>query len=91
MFTLEKDTVEYFEFDIKGTRGKHKIPMLRYLPMDLALQAAGLEDKSNEEIMAFVMNIFEQYAPGVVGGLTGNEFERLSQAYFEASGISMGE
>lgn len=91
MFTLEKDTVEYFEFNIKGNRTKYKIPMVRYLPMDLALEAAGIENKSNEEIMAFVMNIFNQYAPGVVGGLTGGEFERLYQAYFEASGTNMGE
>lgn len=91
MFTLEKDTVEYFNFKVAGTRTTCKVPLLRYLTMDLALEAADLQNKSDEETMYFVKKIFDMYAPDVVGSLTVNEFSSLSQAYFEASGINMGE
>lgn len=91
MFTLEKSTIEYFEFDIKGSRTKYKVPLLRHLTMDLVLEAADMQNKSEEEAMAFVMKIFDRYEPGLVGGLTGDEFGRLAHAYFDASGISMGE
>ena len=91
MFTLEKSTIEYFEFDIKGSRKKYKIPLLRYLTMDLVLEAADLGNKTEAEAMAFVMKIFDRYEPGLMGNLTGEDFGTLSQAYFNASGISMGE
>ena len=91
MFNLKKDKIEYFAFKVEGDKATYKVPKLQYMPMDLALEAKELENAEDEQAMMFVKNLFDAYAPGVCGGLTANEFGELATAYFEASGVAMGE
>lgn len=91
MFTLKKEKIETFDFKVEGDKATYKIPLLRHLPMDMALQAKDLADADDDEALEFVKDIFDSYAPGVVGGLTANEFTELTSGYFEASGVSLGE
>ena len=91
MFTLERKKVETFDFNIKGQRGTYKVPLMKHLNMDQMIAAQELADADDLEAMKFVKNIFDEYAPGVAGELLGEEFGELARAYFEASGISMGE
>lgn len=91
MFTLPKKKVETFDFKIEGQRGTYKVPLLKHLNMDQMIAAQELTDADDLETMVFVKAIFDEYAPGIAGGLTGEEFGELARAYFEASGATMGE
>lgn len=91
MFTLKKEKIETFDFKIEGSKTTHKIPLLRHLPMDMALEAKNLADADDDEALEFVKRIFDAYAPGVVGTLTSGEFAELTTGYFEASGVNLGE
>lgn len=91
MFTLKKDKIETFDFKVEGDRTTYKIPLLQHLPMDMALAASDLAEKDEAEVMYYIKGIFDKYAEGVVGNLTGNEFGGLVQAYFEACGVELGE
>lgn len=91
MFTLPKKKIETFDFKVEGQRGTYKVPLLKHLNMDQMIAAQQLADADDMEAMVFIKEIFDQYAPGIAGGLTGEEFGELAKAYFEASGTSMGE
>ena len=72
-----------FEFDIEGT--VYTVRRIKYLPVDLTLEIAN-DDSPFASLIAFGPE-----ARAAIGKLTQDQAQALISAWFEDSGIDLGE
>lgn len=92
MFTIPEPS-ERFEFKVGDE--VYSMPQVNDLPMADALRIKALMDEAGDGDAADLMtkvavDLFDQYAPGVVGKLTMTQFAALARAYM-GNGEAMGE
>lgn len=83
-----------------GRPKKYTMPLLQNLPGELREQLAqtvsgvsqaNLDEESAKRIWDTAIEILDQYANGSVSGLNVDQKIALQRAWYEASGLSLGE
>lgn len=103
-YQIPEDTQETFNFSPPNSDEVYSIPLLTKLPISLLLKVRDYSKKieknkgklDNLDFLAFMSEIFDPYAPGVVGSLSADQAAFLFKEWEDASneGISsspMGE
>lgn len=87
------DEAPRFEFkvgeDVYSMPRVNDLPMADAMRIKSTIDAAGPEGRADALAQAAI-DLFEQYAPGVVGGLTMGQFSALVDAYM-GDGQAVGE
>jgi hypothetical protein len=71
-----------FEFDIDGVT--YSVPLIKFLPI-------GVVEKFGDDGLTGILSAFDGAAAKAVRTLDGEQFEALSNAWTEASGVDTGE
>lgn len=93
MFTVTKTKPETFDFQLEGSKKTYHVPVMSSLPLAqvLRLKELNTDDPDPFDLLAVIRDVFDEFAPGVVDGLTAEQLSILFQAYTEASGVNPGE
>lgn len=89
MFKLQRVAPRYFEFEVEGREGKHRIVAVDSISqedLDAYIDAA---EKGNTAINRWARDLFERECPGAIEGLTAREFNDLLAAWRD--GADLGE
>ena len=94
MYVIEDVDVQYFEFKLKNK--KYSVPFINYLPYGEFLKfqeevSDAFKSKDEIKMLKLITAIFDEYAPGVTDKIVGEQFNELIRAYYQASGIDLGE
>lgn len=80
-----------FRFKLAGSEELHRLPSVGSLPVRVARRLMDVGDGSNAEVLDAVGDLMEQWCPGLVDSLTLEQFTEVVEAWFTASGITLGE
>jgi hypothetical protein len=83
MFQVPTSTSERFEFQIGDDT--YTVPLVKHLSVDLSTEIAEVGGTAG------LLLAFTDGAREAVGRLDSEQFEALTTAWFEASGITLGE
>lgn len=80
-----------FCFKLKGSDELRRLPSVGSLPVRVARKLMDVGNGSNAEVLDAVGDLMDQWCPGLVDSLTLEQFTEVVEAWFTASGITMGE
>ena len=80
-----------FRFKIAGSDELHRLPSVGSLPVRVARKLMDVGDGANAEVRDAVGDLMEEWGPGLVDSLTLEQFTEVVEAWFTASGITLGE
>lgn len=90
-FTVIDAPAQVFHFKISGSDKLWSLPTVKSLPMRLYLGLVGTDKLSVAEQTAKASELVEALCPGLIENLTVEAFNDVLSAWYEASGISLGE
>ena len=88
------DKAELFNFKVNGK--KYSIPKAKCMPYSMVKKWRGLsniedEEEKNNKALEMQEKIFNKYCPKLLEDVTIGTFEKIISAWYEDSGITMGE
>lgn len=94
--SIKLDKHQEFAFKIDGDKTLYKLPLMQYLPIkvirDLGhISAEDDGEKKNIEMLDFMIDILDRYAPGLTDNLTQSDMGTIFEAWSDASETNMGE
>lgn len=80
-----------FCFKLAGSDELHRLPSIGSLPVRVARRLMDVGDGSNAGVLDAVGDLVEKWCPGLMDSLTLEQFTEVVEAWFTASGITLGE
>lgn len=90
-FSVIDAPAKEFCFKLSGSDELYRLPSVGSLPVRVARRLMDVGDGSNAEVLDAVGDLMDQWCPGLVDTLTLEQFTEVVEAWFTASGITMGE
>ena len=90
-FSVIDAPAKEFCFKLAGTDELHRLPSIGSLPVRVARRLMDVGDGTNAEVLDAVGDLVEKWCPGLMDSLTLEQFTEVVEAWFTASGITLGE